>query len=1512
MKCSEKGMDFYLPVCKLKIIMYICLRNLFFDQSMKKFILILFICFSCEMVFSEKQVFFQHYSVENGLSQNTVTSIIQDSKGFIWFGTWDGLNKFDGYEFTIYKSQPGDYSNIATNRIDFIYEDKLGFLWIQTYDGRIHRFDPRIEQFYSLPYKTNRFEYGVEREKRFIETSKGEIWIATNKIGAIRVISDPKTLKLSTINYSTLSEENINDNHINFIKEDSEKNIWLGTNNGLCCVEPNSDQIKSYQLNEKQFSNAFYCCMETHGQLWFGDSNGNVWNFSSKKNRFTKTNLSTNSIVTDIAAIDNQHIVATTDNEGFYILDASSKIISHFNKNNSSQITDNNFKSVKVDSEGIAWFESEQSGIFRYRLTDNSLKHFQPKVDDVNPISILPNFMIFEDIYHQLWINPQGGGFSRYNREKDELEYFYNEPRSPHQLFTNVIHAAYADRNGNLWLSTYNKGIEKISFYTPQFHLRKVNKNISSLTANEVRAFLQTSDNYIIIATKDGSIHFFDEKLNELGILSQNGQLNSGNKINDMAYCMFEDSKKNIWIGTKGGGVLKLIPRDSNNKIPSYQIQRFENNPLDNNSLSNNNIYSIIEDKNGHILIGTFGGGLNILTEGKEGVSFINFKNKLKNYPISTCPKIRHLLLDKNNTLWVATSNGLLQIDDFLTSKMKIYHIEKLPNMSASLSNNDVQYLHSDKKGQLWIATFGGGLLKLKDKATDHSPATFVNYSNKEGIYNDIILSIQEDEQGNLWLSSENSISRFEPSTHYFQNYQILNGINDVFFSEAASLFTRKGEMLFGCNKGFYYFIPRQIKKSEEIPPIEFTRLQLFNQDVKIGEKNSPLKQSITYSNIIELTHKQSVFSIEYAALDYVNPEKIQYAFKLENFDKDWNYVQNQRKATYTNLPKGTYYFRVKSTNNEGAMVNNEKMITIKILPSFWETSVAYVLYGIVFLLLLYTVYYLTSIYLKLKNEVIIEQKVSEIKLRFFTNISHELRTPLTLIIGPIENILKNEKLSTTAHEQLKIVYNNTNRMMRLINQILDFRKVQNNKMRLKVQPIYLVPFLQNICSNFKEEAQEKNMDFKFVNNVGDVVLWLDMEKVDIIFYNLLSNAFKFTPNNKKIEVRIEQSNNNEDIQIKVIDEGIGIPKEKKPFLYERFTSHNEINTLSNLYGSGIGLNLVKEFVDLHKGTIEVESEPGEGSTFTVVFHKGKDHFGDEVDILEEKSNVLLPVDESLIDQNDAKISIEELESYYSTASKEAPFILVIEDDKDMRHFLKMILSKNYHVESAIDGVDGWGKILSLFPDLVISDLMMPNKDGLELIQLIKDNEKTSHIPVILLTEKNAVESKLQAYQYGADDYITKPFSPILLEARVENLLQQRKKLQENYRKRLFDLEPSTVKTSSHNEIFLTKLLEVMEKNMDNDNFTVEDLVSEMGYGRTVFFNKLKGLTGLSPIEFIKELRIKRAAQFLRTGEYTVSEVTYMVGMNDARYFSKCFKKIYGETPSEYKKRYETENKSSE
>ena len=697
------------------------------------------------------------------------------------------------------------------------------------------------------------------------------------------------------------------------------------------------------------------------------------------------------------------------------------------------------------------------------------------------------------------------------------------------------------------------------------------------------------------------------------------------------------------------------------------------------------------------------------------------------------------------------------------------------------------------------------------------------------------------------------------------------------------------------------------------------------------------------------LSHQENIFSVHFAALDYTNPQNIQYAYILDGFEKQWTFADKQRSVTYTNLPKGEYVLRVRSTNSDGVWVDNERILDIVILPSFWETPIAYVLYILfILIIILVAVYILFTIY-RLKHEVSVEQQISDIKLRFFTNISHELRTPLTLIAGPVEQVLKNDKLPADAREQLVVVERNTSRMLRLVNQILDFRKIQNKKMKMQVQRVDIVPFVRKVMDNFEAVAEEHRIDFLFQTEKDHLYLWVDADKLEKIVFNLLSNAFKYTPNGKMITMFIREDENT--VSIGVQDQGIGIAENKKKSLFVRFENLVDKN-LFNQASTGIGLSLVKELVEMHKATISVDSRLGEGSCFKVDFLKGKEHYDKETEFILEDAEAPVRMGQ-VVDIANSSIQSETLISddsekieavYEEDAAKEEnskELMLLVEDNQELRGFLRSIFSPMYRVVEAADGREGANKALKYLPDIIISDVMMPEKDGIEMTRELRADMTTSHIPIILLTAKTTIESKLEGLEYGADDYITKPFSATYLQARVENLLMQRKKLQSFYRDSLMHInmsvtsgelvastkamaeeekkivsereeeqtqlqsqqQPTIPDMSPNDRKFMDKLVELMEQNMDNGDLVVDDLVRELAVSRSVFFKKLKTLTGLAPIEFIKEIRIKRATQLIETGEFNMTQISYMVGINDPRYFSKCFKAQVGMTPTEYKEK---------
>ncbi len=1154
----------------------------------------------------------QHYSIKDGLSQNTVMAILQDKQGFMWFGTWDGLNRFDGYTFEVFKAKNNDVEARVNNRVDLIYEDEHEQIWWATYDGHFYRLD------------------------------------------ASRLVTTEQP-------FDSL---------------------------------PEGMMVKMSERDKK----------------------------------------------------------------------------------------------TKVDSHGVIWQADDTYGIQRYRF--GQWKRFTPPLDSRYAGRLREHFFTLEDAQGRTWVNPTGGGWSYYDFEKDELVY-------PIQGLTNMIHTAYVDRDGQMWISSYDGGVDCVNMDPTPYLLHDLRH--SERDNGEVRAFAR----------------------------KKNGEVLTFVKSETNVYCALETSHGMLY-GTKGSGLIKV----KGDRIPT----------------SHPDIYDIEEGRDGTLYIATYGGGVNIISWNEEK------NNWDEPIVVGQGMKVRDIEI-VDNTLWCGTTTGILRIN-----------LDK--RESQVIPSYDIRaiYYSHDK---LWLGSFGGGLLVMDPK----QPRAEIQ---RVETFHDIILSMTGDIE-NLWFCSESDIAQLNLKTGELHYYDALDGESNTYFTEAEALRTPTGKLLFGYSNGYCEFDPSLIHRSTSVPPLRITRIEAQDQELT-GD-------TITIANGSNIT-------IEYAAMEYVGADKIVYTYKMDGIDADWTHAKDVRRVTYNNLRYGTYAFHVRSTNRECGDVDNEKTLLIIVERPWWLTWWAFLLYAIAIIGLISLIVYIFNTYNELRQKVKVEQQVTDIKLRFFTNISHELRTPLTLIVAPVENILQTERISQSVRSQLEIVQSNSQRMLRMVNQLLEFRKVQNQKMKLKVRKTLLSELVNETCANFQKEAYDKHIHFEIENNAADSTVWVDRGRMDTILWNLLSNAFKFTPAGKNIRVVIDSKPGF--VTLAVQDEGIGIAPEKRSVLFERFSSNNELNN-SNTTGTGIGLNLTKELVDLHHGHIEVDSEVGKGTTVTILLHTGKEHFDQDVEFIEGEE---LPI----VDHPTESSFENKLEQLAQEPQDNRRTILVVDDSQDMQQFLVGIFNRDYNVEAASDGAEAEEIIRSKHIDVVVTDLMMPNVDGLELTQFIKKNPDTDYIPVILLTAKTAIESRLQALQFGADDYVTKPFEPEYLRARVQNILAQRTHLEQSYRQRLMRLEPQKTEEPVPGDAFLAKLLDVMDKQMDNNTLTVDELVEEMNMGRTVFFNKLKNLTGLSPVEFIREMRIKRAAQLLEDRKYNITEVTYMVGMNDSRYFSKCFKNTYGVTPSEYRK----------
>lgn len=1471
----------------------------FIFESMKtvicKALFMLLIVHLYTFVYAQPPHVFTQYTAEDGISQKTVNSILQDHKGNIWFATWDGIKKFDGYIFKNYKAYLGDLTGLTNNRIDFIAEDKYGYIWLLNYDYQVYRFNPQTGQFQPIPY--NKYH-----AKSFSVTPSGDVWIVTEYEGLIQVKTNPADHSITAENFSQVNNTSIIES-VNLVKQDGQGNQWILTCNGIYQLPPDSSApitffVENLQTNRNQ-KQPFYDMLEREKDIFFTSHQGRIWCYQKQGGRFSMMELPVQSHIISVDSLPGNKLFLGTKEDGFLVYDLTNRKTEHYSTAHNRNLQNNEIISTFVDSYKEVWIQLAGNGVTHFDPVTKEITYYVVTDKNGKELNTQQAFFIHEDIHRNLWIHPSGGGFSFFDREKKKLVAFYNEKLQSGWSSSNRMTASFSDKQGNLWLAASNNGIEKVTFKSNAFQVHPLNADDQESLDNEVRAIFEDSSGLIWVGSKEGIIHIYNSDMQFVGYLTTAGTISPTQKqYLGMAYSITQDHKGVIWIGTKGDGLISVTPV----RERTYTVKRHSHHTSNIYSLSDNNVYCVYEDAKGRIWVATYGGGLNYVDYDKDNqLIFINHRNHLKSYPINQCYRTRFITSDYEGNIWVGTTTGILSFkDDFVDpERITFNHYTRIPGDIYSLGNNDVHNIYLTKKKELYIATFGGGLNKLISH-TDEG-VRFQSYTIQDGLPSDILLSIEEDTIGNLWIATEEEICKFTPETHVIENYTSRFFPLPFRFNEGASILTKSGKMMMNTNKGILTFNPDSIHKSSYVPSIVFSQLELGDKVISPGDESEILNVDIDDTSLITLSHKNNAFTLHYAALDMKYPADISYAYKLDGFEEEWNYVGKRRIATYTNLPKGQYTFLVKSTNSDGVWNSNFRLLSIRVLPSFWETPWAVLLYALVLIAVILTTVYVLFTFYRLKNEVTIEQKVSDLKLRFFTNISHELRTPLTLIAGPVEYILKNKELDDEVHEQLLLVEKNTSRMLRLVNQILDFRKIQNKKMKMQVQQIDVVTFVRTIMESFHAMADEQQIDFLLECELPSIYIWTDTDKLEKILFNLLSNAFKYTPRGKQIKVQLSEDDNC--FRMSVQDQGIGIAESKQKSLFVRFENLVDKN-LFNQPSSGIGLSLVKELVEMHQGKITIQSKPGEGSNFTVLLLKGQDHFDADTEFI---------VSDDITHQQESKSYLNvsptqaEMETEPDTAKET---LLLVEDNTELRFFLKTIFISHFNIIEAENGKTGLEKAREFTPDIIISDVMMPEMDGIEMMKELHADVNTSHIALILLTAKSNIESKIEGMELGADDYITKPFSAAYLKARIFNLLEQRKKLQALYCATL--ISNTSGEEGTENQIqapslspsdqkFVDRLMELMDEHMDNGALMVEDLAASLSMSRSVFFKKLKSLIGLSPVEFVREVRMKRAAELIEEGGYNMAQIAYMVGFNDPHYFSKCFKLVFSMTPTEYK-----------
>ena len=765
---------------------------------------------------------------------------------------------------------------------------------------------------------------------------------------------------------------------------------------------------------------------------------------------------------------------------------------------------------------------------------------------------------------------------------------------------------------------------------------------------------------------------------------------------------------------------------------------------------------------------------------------------------------------------------------------------------------------------------------------------------------NDVVKSIVEDKDGNLWFTTEIGLSCFNKDTEQFRNYDRYDGFLNVELEESSALRTLSGDLWLGSRQGILTFSPNKLETQNMNYDTRIVDFKISNRDLRSFHEDPVLKESITFADAIRLKYNQSMFTIEFAALNFYNPNRVFYRYILEGYEKEWHYNGKNRIASYTNVPPGSYTFRVETIDEANPELVSNRTLAITILPPWWLSWWAIVIYVVLGIIALYFSLRLAFFMIKMKNDIYIEQKVSEMKIKFFTNISHELRTPLTLIKGPIQELREHETLSPKGVQYVELMEKNTNQMLQLVNQILDFRKIQNGKMRLHVSLIDFNELVVSFQKEFRVLSEENEVSFTFQLPDAAIMIWADKEKLSIVIRNIISNAFKFTPSGGSIHVVAGLTEDGEHCFLRVEDNGIGIPQNKLTEIFERF-SQGENAKNSYYQGTGIGLALSKEIVNLHHGVIRAESPEGKGTVFIVELLLGKEHYRiSEVDFYVSDTETAPAGDVSSTD-----IMAEEDSEEQTEIDASLPNLLLVEDNKDLCQLIKLQLEDKFNIHIANNGVEGLKKVHLYHPDIVVTDQMMPEMDGLEMLQSIRKDFQISHIPVIILTAKNDEGAKTKAITLGANAYITKPFSKEYLLARIDQLLSERLLFRERIRLQMENQK--TTEEDSYEQYlvkkdvqFLEKIHQVIEENMDDSDFNIDTIASGIGLSRSAFFKKLKSLTGLAPVDLVKEIRLNKSIELIKNTDLSVSEVAFAVGFKDSGYYSKCFRKKYNQTPREY------------
>lgn len=1343
---------------------------------MPKSFTVIFIFLFMRFVSAQNDMYkFSHITDVDGLSQNSVVAIHQDKLGQIWFGTRDGLNKYDGEEFTIYRHQKDNKSSISNNGILCIEGDSDGFIWVGTSFG-LNRYNPKKNTFKTYFLNDKARYLGNNMIKVIKEISNHQIWIVSSS--GVSIYND-KTDTFNTI---------LKKNNITSILETKSGILLLGTTKGLL------------RLLDKE--------------------NGNY--------QF-------------------ENIIGT---ESLFIQD------------------------MVEAADGNILLGTQIKSVLKYDISKNSVQPYFEKslIEDKNKNV---RKLLFDD-NGELWIATYNG--LQISNNQKHLIALYNDDNDDKSINDNFIKTLFKDNTGVIWVGTYYGGVSIWSDFNENF-INITQKSAKAGLSFKVVSSIVNYNNLLLFGTEGGGISVLNQDDNTIQhITTKNASALKSDNIKSL--CVTNNDK--LWVGT------------FTNSIAIYNLKTkvFEKSPFPkklNDFLENVGVLSIVQYDDDNILIGTNYKGL---------VKYNTRQNLFKIYNTNSKPlgltsnNVKTIKVDSKNNIWVGTIRGLNCISPNEEITNHVYKADLKVKF-------EINTIFEDNKGVLWIGTFEDGLFKFENNQ-------FVPVSLKiDKVEINGIRSIEEAEKGKFWISTfTQGILKYNPLEDKIEAYYSKKeGLASNQFNRDASLRIGKTQYFFGGSSGVTYFDESKLTKNKYSPQVIISDFKIQNASVGVDGKHQLLENTISYTKHLELEYNQGNFSLSYAIPNFINAGSNSYMYRLKGLETDWVMTSNNT-ATYTIQKPGSYTFEVKGINSDGVVNQNPTSLEIYVNPAPWASWWAYTLYFMAIGVVVYYLFNILKAKTKLKHQLELEhvraqqiEKTNKSKLEFFTNISHEFRTPLTLILGPLQQILENYRGSSQMYRKLKVVESSSNQLLQLINRLMDFRKYENKLMKLEASEGNIVKFIEEICLSFSEYAKAKDYKYNFATSSDDINLYYDSAKLERAFYNLISNAFKYTPNQGEINIEIIEDIDK--VVVSVSDTGVGIPEEYVDKIFERFFEISDLKEgKNNNKGTGIGLSIVKSIIDLHKGKISVaNSTKTSGSVFSVELLKGKGHLNDADIVKDFKFSDDISLYENQLKEQD--LSFNDTAIFRNIPSIEKSSILVVEDNKQLRGFIRNLLEFSYNVYEAENGKEGFKIAIKEEIDLIVSDVVMPITSGIELCALVKGDIRTSHIPVILLTTRSSLIYKLDGLERGADDYISKPFNIKEFELRISNVLKSISRLKQKMNTNEI-LNQDDIVMSSLDEKLYKKALDIIEKNIINSDFDIPYFCEELGVSKSVLFTKVKAWTDYTPKQFIQHIRLKRAARLLEQGKSEIVQISLKVGFKDPKYFSKIFKRKFGKTPKAY------------